>query len=293
MKKEPFRLGIVPADAYRERRKAPGYDWVKSIIVCVFPYRQAKAQGRYLPARFGYGSDYHAVLSAKLEEVARTRGLSRYEILVDRSAFDEKLLAWLAGLGFLGRNTLLITPEFGSYVVIGTILTDHVFPEYSRPLEASCGECDLCVKKCPSSALAGGFNRESCLSFLTQVASEDFPRYDLLKDAYYGCDICQEVCPHNRGKDEYLREFEFSDDSVLTLAEMESLNRKTFQEKFKNKNFAWIGYLKMLRNIIVLEANNNNINIEKIEYFQKLHASAPWFYRHMEYLKKRLKNGAQ
>ena len=289
----PYRLGFISTDACPEINETPGYDWVKSVIVGTFPYQREKARGRYLPARFAYGQDYHLVLAGKLEEIARSLGLSRYEIRVDRNPFDEKKLAWLAGLGFIGRNTLLITPEYGSFVVLGTILTDRIFSASGQPERSGCGECDACLRSCPTGALTGGFDRVKCLSYLTQTASEEFSKYDVLRDAYYGCDICQEACPHNRGKSGCLPEFVFAPDSVMNLDELEKLDKKTFSEKYGNKNFAWIGYLKMLRNIIVLEANNNNVDNEKIAYFQKKYADVPWFNRHMEYLKKRWKHGPQ
>lgn len=288
--KEKYRMGIVAADSYRRYRPTAGYDWIKSIIVFAFPYQQQKAEGKYLPARFAYGGDYHRVVADILRDIAYKLKLYRHEVLVDRSFLDEKLAAYLAGLGFIGKNTLLITPEFGSYVFLGTIVTDYLFSKYDQPLSLSCAECNLCVNKCPTAALDDGFNRKICLSYLTQTVSEDFSRYDLLKDTYYGCDICQEVCPHNRHPKRYLPEFSFSCDVLLTLNDLENLNKEKYLEKYRDKNFSWIGYLKMLRNIIVLEVNNNNINCEKIEYFQKLYRDVPWFCRHMEYLKGKIKN---
>lgn len=287
--RDQYDVGIIKADLYRRYEKTEGYDWVESIVMFAFPYQQQKVSGKYLPARFAYGRDYHSVIAGKLNRVAKTMPFNRYEVLVDRSFLNEKRAAALAGLGFIGKNTLLITPKYGSYVVLGTIVTDYVFSRYDRPLTQSCAECNLCVQHCPTGALKDGFNRKACLSFLTQTAAEDFPYYDKLT-TYYGCDICQEVCPHNRGFDRYLSDFAFSEDTQLRLDDLESLNKETYLKKFEYKNFAWIGYLKMLRNIIVLEANNNNIDLKKIEYFQNLYRDVGWFYRHMEYLKGKIKN---
>lgn len=289
--KEKYDFGIVNVEDYL-RYKPIKEDWVKSIIIFIFPYQYKKEQTeKYPPARFAYGKDYHLVVRNELEEVAKLLELSKYQVMVDVSFLDEKLCASLAGLGTIGKNTLLITPKYGTFVVIGEIVTDQVFSHYDKPIESLCIDCDLCVKKCPTKALDNGFERSQCLSHLTQSASNNFDLYDKIKDLAFGCDICQEVCPHNKKNHDFSKEFNFNQKSVINLNILKTLNKKTYLDYYADKNFNWIGYLKMLRNIIVLEANNNNISLYEINYFQNLYKNVSWFNEHMDYLKGKINNG--
>lgn len=268
------------------------YAWVKSIIVAIFPLPNQNVEKRnYLTAKFAYGKDYHKVVGEQLENLAISLQLKRYEIFTDVSFLDEKLLCYLAGLGSYGKNNLIITPKYGTNIVIGEIITDEVFPYEKRIIPDLCLDCDLCVKKCPTNALDNGFNRQSCLSYLTQYPSKDYPLYDKLRDLAVGCDICQDVCPHNKKTYPYLDDFQFDEKSIINLEILKDMDEKKYQAYYHDKTFNWIGYLKMLRNIIVLDANNNHISYEDIEKFQKLYQSEKWFYNHLAYLKGKINHG--
>jgi epoxyqueuosine reductase QueG len=269
-------------------------DWIKSMIVFVFPYQfnHARAE-KYLTAKFSYGRDYHLILKDRLTEFIKKNidGLNlsdyKFDILIDNSFFDEKKCAVFAGLGEIGKNNLLLNPSFGSRVVIGTIVTSKEFLVKRKIVTDICTNCDKCIKACPTNALDGGFNRPNCLSYLSQYLSDNYELYGKLRQSF-GCDICQNVCPVN--KTDYLVDGEFKNDklSSINLEVMKELNSKTYKEYFKEKNFSWIGYLKMLRNILTLEVNNKNITIDELNYFQKKHQDVIWFKNHLEYLKAKL-----
>src|SRR5437870_6050084 len=144
--------------------------------------------------------DGYAVLRERLDALGRRLGGS-YRVLVDANQHVDREGAARSGVGFYGKNTMLITRRHGSWVVLGTLVTD-VEVEATPPLELDCGSCTLCLEAWPTNALdePGTLDATRCLSYWTQ-ASEPIPdeHREALGDRVYGCDICQDVCPWNRG----------------------------------------------------------------------------------------------
>jgi epoxyqueuosine reductase len=144
--------------------------------------------------------DAYAELREKLDALGRRLG-GAYRVLVDANQHVDREGATRAGVGFYGKNTMLITRRHGSWVVLGTLVTD-VAVEPSPPLELDCGECRLCIDACPTGALdePGTLDATRCQSYWTQAPApipEEFR--EPLGEMVYGCDICQDVCPWNRG----------------------------------------------------------------------------------------------
>jgi epoxyqueuosine reductase len=144
--------------------------------------------------------DEYAELRSRLDELGRRIGGS-YRVLVDDNDHVDRAAAVRAGVAFYGKNTMAITRRHGSWVVLGVLVTD-VEIEPSPPLRLDCGECRLCIDACPTGALdePGTLDSTKCLSYWTQ-APEPIPEQyrEELRDMVYGCDICQDVCPWNRG----------------------------------------------------------------------------------------------
>jgi epoxyqueuosine reductase len=144
--------------------------------------------------------DGYAILRERLDELGRKIG-GRYRVLVDANQHVDREAAARSGIGFYGKNTMLITRRHGSWVVLGTLVSD-VELEPTPPLDADCGECRLCIDACPTDALdePGTLDATRCLSYWTQSAAEIPHEYREHVGAHvYGCDICQDVCPWNRG----------------------------------------------------------------------------------------------
>lgn len=144
--------------------------------------------------------DIYAELRAKLEALAGAIG-GTARVLVDSSNHVDAEAAARAGVGFYGKNTLVIVPRLGSWVALGAVITDAEI-EPAPALERGCGSCRLCLEACPTGALVepGVLDAGRCLSYWTQAAAptpEPFRR--AMADRVYGCDACQEVCPWNRG----------------------------------------------------------------------------------------------
>src|SRR6266568_2752714 len=138
-------------------------------------------------------ADHYAELREKLEKLGSALG-GAYRVLVDANQHVDREGAARSGVGFYGKNTLLITKRFGSWVVLGTLVTD-VEIEPTQPLELDCGSCRLCVDACPTGALdePGVLDATRCLSYWTQApASIPEPYREELADSVYGCDICQD-----------------------------------------------------------------------------------------------------
>jgi epoxyqueuosine reductase len=177
----------------------PGARTVVSAALCYYAPGPEPGAGEGRLPRYTW-TDAYALLRERLDELGRRLG-GAYRVLVDANQHVDREGAARAGIGFYGKNTLLITRRFGSWVVLGTLVTD-VQVEASRPLELDCGECRLCIDACPTGALdePGVLDSTRCLSYWTQAPAAIPQEYrPELGSHVYGCDICQDVCPWNRG----------------------------------------------------------------------------------------------
>jgi epoxyqueuosine reductase len=145
-------------------------------------------------------SDRYAELRSKLEQLGEQLGGS-YRVLVDENQHVDREGAARAGVGFYGKNTLVITRHHGSWVVLGTVVTTAEI-ERSSPLALDCGSCSRCIDACPTGALdePGVLDSTKCLSYWSQAPAPVPVEYrGAMGSHVYGCDICQDVCPWNRG----------------------------------------------------------------------------------------------
>lgn len=209
-------LGYLERTATRRRSLSDGYPGYHSIVMGILPYdptafSPSPGPGHAEIARYAVGEDYHTRF-----EKAFTRVLSSISsylpsgdkplIKPDHGALLEKSLAQMAGLGRMGKNTLLIHPEFGSWFTIGSMLLKTPLPKReARPfLRDPCGGCSRCLEACPTGAFESAYllDARRCLSYLT-IERPDDDGAGLRKFSgdpwLFGCDRCQEVCPHNAG----------------------------------------------------------------------------------------------
>ena len=177
----------------------PGARTVVSAALCYYAPGADAGPGQGTLSRYTW-SDRYAELREKLDALGRRLG-GGYRVLVDANQHVDREAAARAGLGFYGKNTLMITQRHGSWVVLGTLVTD-VELEPSAPLATDCGSCTLCLEACPTGALdePGTLDANRCLSFWTQAPAAIPVEYrEAIGASVYGCDICQDVCPWNRG----------------------------------------------------------------------------------------------
>lgn len=228
---------------------------VKSIICVGMPYYSTPGETSSLwgIARFARGRDYHIVLKDKLELLAVFLGSLtgpdfEYRTAVDSVPLVERALAYRAGLGWYGKNNLLINPDYGSWFVLGELFT-NVSLEPDAPLDAHCGSCELCLKACPTGALIAPYQLDSrkCVSCITQKKGEvPVPLREKVSQTLLGCDVCQEVCPRNKAASacrnngaegaESLQGKDFPGDDLAALLHFTG---PEFTERYGETGFAW------------------------------------------------------
>lgn len=225
------------------------------------PQEKGKRRGLFSPA--SWGEDYHRILENRMEQlmafIRQEATTARFKPMVDTGELVDVAVAARAGLGFIGRNGLLITEKFGSYVFLGEIITNLEF-EPDEPVGFGCGDCYRCVRSCPTDALLGNGqqNSQRCLSYLTQT-KDYFPKEDRRKMGHviYGCDICQISCPYNQGINrQHHKEMAPDLEKVQPLLEpLLTLSNRGFREKFGHMAGSWRGKRPIQRNAIIALAN--------------------------------------
>lgn len=196
-------MGYLAKDVEKRLNPALSVENTKSVIVVLWDYSHYETQetpeGKI--AKYAGGEDYHVVLKPKLleleTEIRKFFPNSSMRSFVDASPIPERTWAIKAGLGFRGKNTLLINPEIGSYCYIGAILIDQELT-YDKPLELTCGNCSNCLDNCPTGALESPYqlNARKCISYHNKGKKRS-TTIDLHGWAY-GCDDCQSCCPYNK-----------------------------------------------------------------------------------------------
>ena len=214
--------GIENCDIINERLLP---EYAESVVMMSIPYRTSKEKG--------------------------TDGFSEYCRFSDHSPINEKLAAAKCGIGVVGRNSLLIDKVYGSFIFLGTIVTD--IPCHTPPHEIEfCNNCGLCARACPNGAvLSHGIDVERCLSGISQKKHRTDEENALLKKngIAWGCDICQEVCPYNRAA--RLSEIPYFVNTRLDHITKEFVQDLT-KEEFARYAFAYKGKKLVLDNIDLL-----------------------------------------
>ncbi|MGD6844163.1 tRNA epoxyqueuosine(34) reductase QueG [Bacillus infantis] len=222
-----------------------------------------RGERRGIFCRASWGTDYHTVLRdrlGKLEAYIRERlPEAKLKSMVDTGELVDRAVAERAGIGWSGKNCSIITPEFGSYVYLGEMITNLPL-EPDEPIEDGCGTCNLCVDVCPTGALVGGGQLDSkrCIAFLTQTKGfleEEFRVK--IGNRLYGCDTCQTVCPKNKGKDFHFHEEMEPDPEIAKplLKPLLHMSNREFKEKFGHVSGSWRGKKPIQRNAIIVLAH--------------------------------------
>ena len=187
------------------RKLVPGAKSVISLLYNYYPEQEAQAQSKYKIAKYAYGKDYHFVLKEKLKEflsyLQEEIGEINGRVFVDSAPVLERQWAAKSGLGWLGKNTLLINKNQGSFFFLAEMIIDLEL-EFDGPIKDYCGTCTRCLDACPTAAFAdaGILDASKCISYLTIELKDTIPEEFIGKyeNWVFGCDICQDVCPWNR-----------------------------------------------------------------------------------------------
>ncbi|HKF15213.1 MAG TPA: tRNA epoxyqueuosine(34) reductase QueG [Gaiellaceae bacterium] len=231
---------------------------IVSAALCYYAPGPEPAPGEGRMPRYTW-RDAYAELREKLDDLGRRLG-AEYRVLVDANQHVDREAAARSGVGFYGKNTMLITRRHGSWVVLGTLVTTAEL-EPTPPLELDCGSCRLCIDACPTNALdePGVLDANRCLSYWTQSKHSIPEAYrEALEDRVYGCDICQDVCPWNRGIEKRRSTHPVLEDAEPTISLVDWLEaedaelRVRYERLFVPRNDP--RYLR--RNAIVAAGNN-------------------------------------
>ncbi|MEV2550555.1 tRNA epoxyqueuosine(34) reductase QueG [Paenibacillus larvae] len=223
------------------------------------PPRSEPGGYRGIISRSAWGEDYHRVLKVRLERLEafiRERvPEARMESMVDTGALVDRAVAERAGIGWTGKNCAIITPEYGSWVFLGDMITNIPFPADTSIMD-QCGDCTICIDACPTGALVGPgqLNASRCISFLTQtkgVIEDEFK--EKIGNRLYGCDICQMVCPHNKGKNwTYHPEMQPDPEKVKPLLQpLLTMSNREYKEQYGSSASSWRGKKLIQRNAII------------------------------------------
>lgn len=217
-------------------------------------------------ARYAYGRDYHKVIKGVLKKIGQfikeQNPSAEYKLCVDSAPILEKSYAVKAGLGFIGKNTTLITPEFGSFVVLGELITNLEF-EYDKEKSGTCGTCTRCLDSCPTKALIAPCKMDArrCISYLTIENKKTIPKEFRAKigNRIFGCDTCQEACPYNQNSAKPATHPDFKTKiagSSLSLKEIISIRTEDeFVTRFAGSPLMRVKLRNLKRNARIAQAN--------------------------------------
>jgi len=232
---------------------------VISVLINYYPNRKQTDPTAPKISKYAYGKDYHLVVKEKLNNllifIQSSVSPCRGRAFVDSAPVLERPLAKAAGLGWIGKNSLLISKEFGSYVFIGELIIDLEL-KFDNPFTADyCGNCTRCIDACPTSAIVfpRTIDARKCISYHTIENKEAVPESirENLHNQIFGCDICQDVCPWNK-KAKTNQSLDFM--PIEGLLEMKKkdwteLSPESYTQIFKRTAFERAGYERIKRNV--------------------------------------------
>lgn len=236
----------------------PGAKSIISLTFNYFPTKKKFNDNSFLISKYAYGKDYHIIIKDKLKELfsqmKKEVGDIEGRVFVDSAPIHERAWAKISGLGWIGKNSLLLNKKMGSYFFLAEIICDLDL-EYDSTVSDHCGTCTKCIDACPTDAItqAQVVDANRCISYLTIENKNEIPK-ELSKsfnNYIFGCDICQDVCPWNRfstshNEKEFLPNEEFS---KMSKKDWQELTHETFNKIFKNSAVKRAKFQGLKRNI--------------------------------------------
>lgn len=235
---------------------------VISLLLNYYPSQTQKDKEAPKLSRYAYGADYHFVIKEKLKEflffIRENIGDINGRIFVDSAPILERAWAKKSGLGWVGKNTNLITKENGSFFFIAELIIDLEL-EYDGPIKDYCGSCTKCIEACPTAAIVEPYKVDGskCISYFTIELKENIPdEYaGKFENWVFGCDICQDVCPWNRFSKPHAEPDFNPKEGLLDMnkKEWEEITEEIFNQLFKNSAVKRTTYKGLKRNLTFLK----------------------------------------
>jgi epoxyqueuosine reductase len=220
----------------------PGAKSVISLLYNYYPEQEEKSNPEFKIARYAYGKDYHLVIKDKLRQLFKVLeseiGAVEGRVFVDSAPVMERQWAAKSGLGWLGKNTLLLNRKLGSYFFIAELIIDLEL-ENDAPIKDYCGTCTRCLDACPTDAFVAPhvLDASKCISYFTIELKDEIPpeHQGKYRNWVFGCDICQEVCPWNRFTRPHNEQAFQKSEGVKQIMEngKEEFNTEEFNRLFK------------------------------------------------------------
>lgn len=221
----------------------PGAKSVISLMYNYYPEKDLSSDSNLKIAKYAYGEDYHFVVKDKLktffERIQQEIGDINGRVFVDSAPVMERAWAKKSGLGWIGKNSLLLNKNSGSFYFLAEIILDLEL-EYDGPVKDYCGTCTACMDACPTDAIAEPYvvDGSKCISYFTIELKEEIPTSvkGKFENWIFGCDICQDVCPWNRFSKPH-HEPKFNPNNELTSLsqrDWKELTEEVFQKVFKD-----------------------------------------------------------
>ena len=239
-------------------------DDAKSVISLLLNYYPSELQNEdsYKISKYAYGQDYHHVIQVQLKELLHFIQTEIGEVsgraFVDSAPVLDKAWAAKSGLGWVGKNSNLITQKVGSFYFIAELIIDLEL-DYDAPTTDHCGSCTACLDACPTEAIVAPYvvDGSKCISYFTIELKDNLPQEMKGKfdDWMFGCDVCQDVCPWNRFSKPHNEPLFQANSDILNFSksDWEEITVDTFQKVFKNSAVKRTKYEGLLRNINFLK----------------------------------------
>jgi len=267
-----LKKGMQGEMNYLERNREKRYNATKlvensqsvvSVLFNYFPAKELPEKSHYKISKYAYGKDYHFLIKQKLalllKAIESFTGKREARIFTDSAPVLDRAVARRAGLGFTGKNTVLINRERGSFFFIGHIILDLDLIPDEEITENFCGNCTKCIDACPTGALAAfELDARKCISYLTiEYRGEKIPEtfHGKWKQWIFGCDICQDVCPWNRKAIPTTEPAFQPSEELLNMSktDWENLDKPMFKKLFKGTALERAGVKNLQRNICFLQ----------------------------------------
>jgi epoxyqueuosine reductase len=245
----------------------PGAKSVVSLLYNYYPKKDFSQEADYKISKYAYGEDYHLVIKDKLkvllEQIQNEVGAVQGRAFVDSAPVMERAWAKRSGLGWIGKNSLLLNREMGSFFFVAELIIDLPL-EYDLAIKDFCGTCTACIDACPTDAIAEPYvvDGSKCISYFTIELKDAIPS-DMngkFQNWIFGCDICQDVCPWNSFSKPHAEErFNPSEELVsMTKQDWKEITDEVFRKTFQNSALKRTKFEGIKRNILFVESSELN-----------------------------------
>jgi epoxyqueuosine reductase len=282
-KKEFDIVGIIKTSRYiDEAKKQKSYHKnlnYPTMVVLGLSYPKiiiSSTKTHLVPSIYTFGRDYHSVIKEKFSKLVGFFDFP-YELHVDNHEYNERLAASLAGIGFFGKNQLIINKDYGSFIFLALVMLDiTIEQEIIGTVIDNCNDCIKCIEACPVNALNDyTYDMKKCISYFNQ--SKDLVDHHQITANYclFGCDICQLVCPKNQNLVPVSHNsFSLTGKESISITDLFQMSEKAFIKKYSDMAYLWKGKTILMRNaLMIMGRQKNDLYLSEIKESLRKHST--------------------